>query len=136
MLHSYKNQSMDFLWESIDWFLHECNIGLMWLIFSLIFFFGSLKNRFFKLHLNGIPMFPLNDIPTYLHFSLNMYSSTTTNCFILSGTPLKVFLAALKVFLAILKPPFSVKQTAATRLDKINKRKSWWLTKLTPKKLM
>lgn len=44
----YKNQSMDFLWKSIDWFLHECNIGLMWLIFSLIFFV-SLKNRFVKL---------------------------------------------------------------------------------------
>ena len=29
MLHSYRNQSIDLRCKSIDWFLHECNIGLI-----------------------------------------------------------------------------------------------------------
>ena len=30
MLLSYRNQSTDLAYKSIDWFLYECYIGLIW----------------------------------------------------------------------------------------------------------
>ena len=30
ILHSYRNQSIDWHCKSIDWFLYECNISLIW----------------------------------------------------------------------------------------------------------
>ena len=30
MLHIYRNPSIDLQYKSIDWFLYECNIGLIW----------------------------------------------------------------------------------------------------------
>ena len=34
MLHSYRNQSIDLHCKSIDWFLYECNIGQIWVIWT------------------------------------------------------------------------------------------------------
>ena len=30
VLFSYRNQSIDLLWKSIDWFLYEGNTGIWW----------------------------------------------------------------------------------------------------------
>ena len=30
VVHSYRNQSIDLQRKSIDWFLYECNIDLIW----------------------------------------------------------------------------------------------------------
>ena len=37
ILPSYRNQSIDLEFKSIDWFLYKCNIGLIWGRFSDVF---------------------------------------------------------------------------------------------------
>ena len=35
MLHPYRNQSIDLQTKPIDWFLYDCNVGLMWVKYLL-----------------------------------------------------------------------------------------------------